>query len=736
MSIPTQVIAQRDFSAGQLDEASLRRDDVEIMRAGLRTARNVRLLNTGSMTRRPGRRVLFSTDGISYRVRPAPRENWWMTLEAGRVIFRSLDLSASQTIEEMPWTADALPDLRFVEYSSTIIIAGPDMRPQLFTFRRSTRVWEHEAFSFAEDVTGAIRQPFYNFFEGSSITLQPSGRSGSITLNFSGDVLDAGHIGVRFRYGDRQFEITGVTSPSEGTADVIEQLPPTITLTLDNYNGIEVGDVIEGLDSGCRGQVVAVGPPLTVFITTNWNGFIVSGDKESVVGPRSRGVAQSQSSASPAATVLWEEALCSDFRGWPRSVNKSVQRIVFCNFEQLSAAIIWSAVGTQNDFLVGSDRDDPIFELVPANTTVFDVVEGSDVFVFTDQGPYFIPVSSTSPLIPGSVEFRQISDDAASPIRAQPTTDGLVYINAGLTRVLALIATGQTSKPYIVEDISEFHAELIRKPLTLASTSVDASAPERYIYALNSDGTLAVARYQRQQGGRGWVGWVPWDGFGTLKWVSAYGGDVVVSAEYQAGEETLTFAEIFEEGLILDGTRSLATVTGSDALELEPGLSLLLEEGLPLLLSQDTAFNWAVGTNIAIAQGYWFRGEYEILEDGTLSGVIPVENAIGLVGGFAFDVEVEPFVPHVEGGTSARQRFRRRKLVQVAAVVQRTQALEVAGRLVPFWSAGENEELEPPRRDETYRARPVGRKFDPRWSVRQKLPGALTIIELTSEVTI
>lgn len=736
MSIQKQIIAQRDFSAGQLDEAALRRDDVDIMRAGLRTARNVRILNTGSVKRRPGRRMLFETPGIAYGIRPAPKDDWYLSFEDGRAVFRSRDLGSRQDFSGMPWGAGDLTDLRFVENAGTVIVAGPAMRPQVFSYTRSTRQWSHQAFSFSTDITGAIRQPFYNFFLGTGITLQPSARTGTITITFSGAVLDPQHVGVRFRYGSRQLQIASVSSPTSGTATVVEQLPPTVSLTLDTYEGLQVGDVIEGIESGCRGQVISVGPPLTVLITDNWSGFQTTDDGESVVGPRSRGRAQSVSAASPAATTLWEEALCSDYRGWPESVNKSVQRIAFCHFDQLSQAIIWSAIGTINDFLVGADTDDAIFELVPANTTVFDVVEGSDVFVFTDQGPYYIPVSSTSPLIPGSVEFRQISDDAASPIRAQPTTDGLVYINAGLTRVLALIATGQTAKPYLVEDISEFHAELIRKPVTLASTSVDASAPERYLYAVNADGTMAVARYQRQQGGRGWVGWVPWDGAGKVAWVSAYGGDVVVSADYTIGGETVRFAEIFEDGLILDGVRPLASVTGSDALEVESGTPLLVAEDEPLLVSQDTAFNWAVGTNLAIAQGAWFRGEYEILEGGTLSGVIPVENTIGLVGGFAFDVEVEPFVPHAEAGQSARQRMRRRRLAQVAATVQRTQAIEVAGRLVPFWNAGENEELEPPMRDETYRARPMGRSFDPRWSVKQKLPGALTIIELTSEVTI
>jgi hypothetical protein len=732
--IESNLNTQRDFSAGQLDESSLRRDDTEIMRAGVRRGRNVRILNTNALKRRPGRRALFETSGIVDQIRPAPADPWFISLEAGRIVFRSRDLSSSQTFTGMPWTFAMLRNLRWVENAGTVIVAGPKpMRPQVFSFNRSTRSWTHAPFSFSTDVTGAVRQPFYNFFLGSGITMQPNARSGAITINFSGPVLDPAHVGVRFRYAGRQIEITSIISPSAATANAIEQLPPTVTVTLDTYEGLQVGDVVEGLDSGARGQVVSLGAPLVVLITNNWSGFSVD---ETFVGPRSRGKVTGIGVPAPAATTLWEEALCSDFRGWPQSVNKSVQRIAFQNFEQLSAAIIWSSIGTINDFLVGAAPDDAIFELVPANCVVYDVVEGSDIFVFTDEGPYYIPFSASSPLIPGSVEFRSISDDAASPIRPQPTSDGLVYVNAGLTRVLSLIATGQSAKPYLVEDISEFHANLIRKPIALASTSVDASAPERYLYAVNNDGTLAVARYQRQQSGRGWVGWVEWDGAGDVVWANASDGDVVVTAVYPTGSGTIRFGEVFDDTLLLDGSRSLASVTGSDALEVSPGVPLEVALGDPLLVSQEVAFNWAVGTMLSVEQNGWYRGDYTIEADGTLSGVIPAQNTVGLVGGFKFAVEVEPFIPHVEPGQSRQQRMRRRRLKQVAVTVQRTQAIEVAGRLVPFWRGGENEEEAPPMRDETYRARPMGRSYDPRWSVKQDLPGALTIVELATEVTV
>ncbi|PVE25432.1 hypothetical protein DC522_05930 [Microvirga sp. KLBC 81] len=737
-----EVKAQRDFSAGQLDPTALRRDDTDIMQAGLRTARNVRLLNTGAIARRPGRRLLFATTGITERIRPAANEYWYMTFEPGRVIFRSVGLAESATFSDMPWAASWLKDLRFDVSGGNVIVTHQKMRPRVFSYDPVARVWSSAQFTFAVDATGARREPFHQYFSGSGITMKPSARTGTITLTFSKPVLSSGHVGVRFRYAERQVQITAVNSSTVATATVIEQLPPTINIEVDNVRGLQVGDVIEGLISGAKGQVAVIdGLTVQVLVSKNWNGFDLTngtptGTGEMIVGPRSKMKVTAQAEVNPTLTTQWEEALMSDFRGWPGIVRSDSQRLIFANFPQYSPGICWSAVGTLNDFKVGAEADEAIFEYVPENCTVLDIVGGADEFVFTDTGVFLIPISAANPLRPGSITFKKITEDAAAPVRPQSSSQGIVYVNAGRTRVMAIVPVRSTtveSQSYTVDDLTEFHGPLIKSPVALAVTSSDVAAPERYLYVVNADGSMAVARYDSRQK---WVGWVPWDGLGAVQWVSAAGPEVIVNASYQTGAGVLRYTESFDEDLLLDATLALASPTGQAPLELENFTQLTTETGEALFVDTTYAYNWAPGTTLSVVREGWYRGDYEIQSDGSLSGIIPVENAVGLLGGFNFTVEVEPFVPQSQEGQSRKQRLRRRRLTQVAAVVQRSQAIEVAGRLVGFWNAGENEEEAPPLRDETYRARVLGREWDPRWSVKQTLPGSLTILELTSEVTV
>lgn len=729
-----QIIAQRDFSAGQIDPTALRADDTEIMRAGLRTARNLRILASRGLARRPGRRALFQTTGICEKVRPAAGVEWYMVIEAGSITFRSASLTVALKFVDLPWTADMLKQIRWVESGGTVIFSHQSMRPQIFSYDRLTNSWSASVFAFSIDPSGASRQPFHNFYLGSGVTMLPSARTGAINITFSAAILNPLHQGVTFTYAGRQVRITSLNSSTSANAAVLEELPPTFDVVMDNVSGLAVGDVVEGVTSGARGQVMSIaGVTIRVLVEKNWSGFTVD---ELVAGPRSKMKVTSQSSGPMVATTQWAEALMSDFRGWPGCVSKDVQRIVFCKLAQAGAAIVWSSTGTLNDFRVGAEKEDAIFEFVPENCLVLDVVGGADEFVFTDKGSYYVPVSVSNPLIPGSIDFRLISDDPCSDIRPRSTTEGLVFVNSSRSRVFAIVGTGQTARPYIVEDLSEYHSALIRSPSSLATSSADASAPERYLYIGNTDGTLAVGRYQKAPTTRGWVGWVPWDGLGSIEWVSASGDAVIVTARYETSSGTIRFVEAFDDSLLLDASQALATPSGGDALELDPGIYLELTEGAPLMLENSFSFNWAVGTQLSVERNGWYRGEYTVEPDGSLSDVIPVENTVGMNGGFNFEVEAEGFVPHAEGGPSRKQRLRPRRIKQVGVTVQRSQALKIGGHLVPFYRAGENEEQSPPLRDETYRTRLPGRSFDPRWSVKQELPGALTILEMTTEVTI
>src|SRR5215469_2174279 len=80
MPIPKIVGAQRDFSAGEVDEALKRADELTAMKAGARQMLNWRILNSKAAQNRPGRSAKFIGDNRTEQI----------TMPNGNVFFISL----------------------------------------------------------------------------------------------------------------------------------------------------------------------------------------------------------------------------------------------------------------------------------------------------------------------------------------------------------------------------------------------------------------------------------------------------------------------------------------------------------------------------------------------------------------------------------------------------------------------------------------------------------------------
>ena len=124
-----------------------------------------------------------------------------------------------------------------------------------------------------------------------------------------------------------------------------------------------------------------------------------------------------------------------------------------------------------------------------------DVVDTGDQFVFTDHGVWFIPraVAGTA-LKPGSVAFRQITNDGCSPVRPVPILQTVIYANAAGNRISVVRATGSYTMPYSSDDLTDVHSSLFNAPRCIAVSAVDAS-PERLVYVVNGDMSLTIGKF-------------------------------------------------------------------------------------------------------------------------------------------------------------------------------------------------------------------------------------------------
>lgn len=780
MAIPKIIGAQRDFSGGELDESMKRADENPIMKIGARQMSNWRVLSSGAVKDRPGRRAIFLETGRVEQILMSPGNVFYLVFGAGYLrVYNAAGTQVFATTVKgdgstaIPWTLATVQNVSFVVApgsGNAIYIAYadgfPNNVPQVLSWDGVSQTSTWTLATFAETITagGQKRTIFYRV-SPPNITMLPSATTGSITIQFSAPILSAGMVGTRMTFGGRQILITGVTDSENGTATVEEPLPEgmVIALTAGETSRFNIGDEIIGSISGANGIVTGIlasSNYLYVQLLATTNGVLYFQASDLIIGSGGEGGIVSVTNGGPYAVSVWDDEVMNSFRGYPISVFYDQGRLGFCNFGDVQSGIVWSAIGLQLDFFVSSIGENivpssAIFELAPGKSQVLFVQPGaeSSEFIFCDNAVYYIPISPTVPLVPGSVTFTLLSQQGCQPnVRPQPIEQSIIYVKAGGAQIGAVQAPGAYYRPYVVDHVSEYHSHLFTPspPIAIAAPAAMVQFEELYVYILLANGSIVMAKYAIRNGlidigpeGKPKMGWLPWNGAGPSTWISAQGASVVFTTNYPT-----TGAGVVSVVETLDATQYLDAAILVNA----------VPSGIPTPGGKGPLWWLAGGSVTLIDQVTRMMGTYQIDVNGN---IIPQFNggenlaSAQLVAGEPWTATLEPFVPDAQPGQSQHQRMFKRRVSRMAVYVSNSTGFLLArlfsGPLTPSspalgtimntyrvttWNTGDNVEAPPPQREGAYRWRPLGRSFDPRVAVIKDTPGPLLIHEIGLETTI
>jgi len=569
-----QVIRQRDFSAGELDEYAERSDE-PLVRAGGWQMSNMRIMTPRAMEFRCGREALFPDRARVEEIDVASDTTYRFCFGQGTLKIRDSSNAIVAGVAGMPWSFATAYQVTFALVKRNVVICFPGMRPLTCAWDGET-TWTIADFTFATDGVGIDKVPFARIAER-GITMLVSDVTGSVTITFSDDVLTADHIGSLIKWANKRLRVTAVSTALVGTALCLETLliVQRLTVTADTELGFAIDEPVSGSVTETEGVVVEIdGPNNYVYVQLlNFRTGFTTAD--TLVGPFQRTAITATATSTPRATTVWDEQVFGDAYGWPQSCNQDVSRLIFCDIPSLPEAICWSAIGIFNDFDVTALPSGAIVELMTGEPRVYHVMGGSDQFVFTSRGVFRIPISESNPLVPGSVTFRRITSDAASTVRPVETAEGLAFINAGGSRVIGIIPTGQTAQPYVADDLAEWHSHLLSNPSAIVATTGDGEYPERYLMVLNDDGSIAVGRFDPR---RKWWGWLPWTpgGEGLFQWVTSRAGTVLFTVKYTIDSVDRYLVEEMDKDAYLDAQLAYNAVPAAlvaqteDALDYHP----------------------------------------------------------------------------------------------------------------------------------------------------------------------
>jgi len=756
--------AQRDFSFGEVDPTLKRADDHPARKAGLRQMANFRILNSGGVQDRSGRRALFPAPHVERieEVTMSPGNIFKIAFGAGYIFIYDANGALIKQFDKqgngayLPWSAADIPSIVFAQFNLSIYITfSHSMRPQVVTWD-GVSTWSIADYN--EILLGTQkRTPFYRL-SPQGISIIPSAQTGSINIVASAPVFTPGHVGTRIRFVNRQILIASYSDSQHVTGFVEESLPGSQVLhfTSDPRSIFNVGDVVLGSVTGSRGQVNATtSTTITVqllslttstFISVfgNSNTLAFAGT-ESVVGPSgSLAISVTDSITAPTGTTVWDDEVMNDYRGYPASVFVDQFRVGFCDFPAIPGGIGWTAINAPTDFYVvgATVPSGAIFELAPDKVQVLYVVPGpeSSEFVFCDQKIYYIKIDASNPLVPGSVRFAALSGDGAGRVQPRTAQEIILYVNAGRNSMMAIVASGAYYRPFNTKGLSDFHAHLFNNIVLIAAPTADGTFNERYIYVMNGDNSLVVGKYNLADitSDQPKVGWGPWSGVGAIKWVCAMDADVVFTTSYFGA----TICEILDDSLYLDSALFVNALPA--AFTPTPGLGPLW---------------WIPSQTVALMdQVTRSMGTYDIDATGF---IVPQGNggenlaSASLVAGQQWTATVEPFTPNAPPGPDANQRMKMRQISYFGVYVIHSTGFVMGGlfsgritrtspalgtlmndRRFPAWMQDDDPTLPPPQREiaEFY---PVpGSSYDPRAVIFKDTPGPLQILELAIEVSI
>ncbi|MGL6211364.1 MAG: hypothetical protein ACRC14_16190, partial [Paracoccaceae bacterium] len=575
-----------------------------------------------------------------------------------------------------------------------------------------------------ETTGGELAQPYWSFVGG--ITLRPSALTGFVTVTASAPVWSAAYVGLRVRYGRREIFVTEYNSPTVVTGFVISGLPPSYRITLQSAEHYRVGDAVIGQDTDFQGLVLGVnGNQIDVATIEFYDGPDIA---EGLSGPRGSSDVTAKAAIPPLASPIWDEPLISPVRGYPMAGASAAGRLTLVDFPLVPDLIAMSSTRSIMDFEVGADDDDAIVRQCGDNAPRFrHVVNAGDLLLFSDRGLYYVSIRDGGILTPSSFNAILFDKRASSEVRPVSMDDGVVFVEASGQAIAAALLDGNVYLKWSVRTISTYHNHLIKRPIKLCGPSLFSELPERYLFVINSDGTLASMSWYEDFSPEN-VGFVPWETRGQFVSLSPMFGQYWAITDRAVGSGTARFIERFDDAAKMDCCCILAV---PDTL-LVNGAALTVN-GQPLEVSVSAALPLAGATVQVYGSGYAL-GDRVVAVDGSVPGVDAMP--AGSYCGFPFTTSVMPWpVEFVETTYAGMLQAR---LVRGSVSTMDTGTYSIRAnkntRVIGAYDVGDPLTAAPPLRTQVTKFLVLGVRDHPEIEISRTIPGDLQILAITQEV--
>jgi hypothetical protein len=526
--MPRFVEFQTNFSTGELDPLLRARVDLQSYNNALAKATNVLIQPQGGLRRRPGTKHILelpnsSTPSAGNGVRLVPFQfsvddsymlcfthNRMYVIKNGAAV-SNINASGnnyltttigSSIVDDMCWTQSA----------DTLIVVHPDLQPIKIVRGASDSSWTANTITFdsipkyafeldshihvgsklsVSAVSGNVELTATNTHNTSG-TAQ-AGSSNTITLKSASSATDDIYVGmfIEITSGAGAGQ-TRLCEDYNGTTKVLTVHPawttaPNNTSQYDiaSFKAAAVDQYINAQPQG-RARIVEVLSDTKVRAVTEYPFF----------------------STSDIDPGKWEiehgyEDAWSATRGWPRTVTFHEGRLYFGGSKSRPSTIWGSKIGLFYEFVPTESLDDDAVEATLDTNelnVITDIISSRDFQVFTTGGEFYVPQQGTDPVTPLTFTFKNVSRNGTKPgTRVQSVETGSVYIQRQ-GKSLNEFVFSDTQLTYITQRISLLSGHLLKGPQRIAMRRASSTEEGDLLLITNTDdGSMSAFAIMRSQ---------------------------------------------------------------------------------------------------------------------------------------------------------------------------------------------------------------------------------------------
>ncbi len=446
-----------------------------------------------------------------------------------------------------PWTGDVWREMDYCQTGNVMFLTHRAMMCQVV--RDTPTSWSQSDIPWSTTVSGRIKDPHFKVAPD-DVTITPSALSGSITLTLSSPgwwVAD--HVGTHVRILDREITITAVTNATTATGTVLDALRPFQDLTVTSSAGFAVDEVVEGQTTGARGLICSIPDATSIIVAVIET--LTKFTAEGLIGPNITTTIGSVADASTAAVSDWTEQAFSPANGYADCVEIHRNRLLFGGGGAVPNGLAGSSLGDIFDFDVGDGSDgDGFYETVgdASATSIVQLHSEEQLLLFTDDGPYYVPESETTPFRPSSLAFNHFGGTWPCSRLRTSHYDGGVIFTSGAT-IIKAFPTGDLRRAWDARELSYLVGHMLNDIVDSCAVENFGGGDERFSIFCNGDGTAALMMLVDKEEIRRFQ---PWDTQGSYKSFCALDGKIYACVEREIDGETVYVLEMFDHSITLD----------------------------------------------------------------------------------------------------------------------------------------------------------------------------------------